>query len=181
MKLQIIAKNDVAVSETIQEYAEKKIGKLSRYLPTIGEGRVEISQEGAKLPEQRFTVQVTLDSKGTIIRAQEKAEDVRTAIDKVVDALTSRIERYKGRLYDKGRGISLTRQEATEEMEIEAPKKVVKSKRFLVKPMLEGEAINQMELLGHDFFLFINAETEKLNLLYRRENGNYGLIEPEMG
>jgi len=181
MKLQIIAKNDVEVSETIQGYAEKKIGKLSRYLPTIGEGRVEISQEGAKLPEQRFTIQVTLDSKGTIIRAQEKAEDVRTAIDKVVDALTSRIERYKGKLYDKGRGISLTRQEATEEMEIEAPKKVVKSKRFLVKPMLEGEAINQMELLGHDFFLFINAETEKLNLLYRRENGNYGLIEPEMG
>jgi putative sigma-54 modulation protein len=181
MKLQIIAKNDVGVSETIQEYAEKKVGKLSRYLPTIGEGRVEISQEGAKLPEQRFTVQVTLDSKGTIIRAQEKAEDVRTAIDKVVDALTSRIERYKGRLYDKGRGISLTRQESTEEMEIEAPKKVVKSKRFLVKPMLEGEAINQMELLGHDFFLFINAETEKLSLLYRRENGNYGLIEPEMG
>ena len=181
MKLQIIAKNDVEVSETIQGYAEKKIGRLSRYLPTIGEGRVEISQEGAKLPEQRFTIQVTLDSKGTIIRAQEKAEDVRTAIDKVVDALTSRIERYKGKLYDKGRGISLTRQEATEEMEIEAPKKVVKSKRFLVKPMLEGEAINQMELLGHDFFLFINAETEKLNLLYRRENGNYGLIEPEMG
>jgi len=181
MKLQIIAKNDVGVSETIQEYAEKKIGKLSRYLPTIGEGRVEISQEGAKLPGQRFTVQVTLDSKGTIIRAQEKAEDVRTAIDKVVDALTRRIERYKGRLYDKGRGISLTRQEAKEEMEIEAPKKVVKSKRFLVKPMPEGEAINQMELLGHDFFLFINAETEKLNLLYRRENGNYGLIEPEMG
>jgi len=181
MKLQIIAKNDVAVSATIQEYAERKIGKLSRYLPSIGEGRVEISQEGAKLPEQRFTVQVTLDSKGTIIRAQEKAEDVRTAIDKVVDALTSRIERYKGKLYDKGRGISLARQEATEEMEIEAPKKVVKSKRFLVKPMLEDEAINQMELLGHDFFLFINAETEKLNLLYRRENGNYGLIEPEMG
>ena len=181
MKLQIIAKNDVVVSETIQGYAEKKIGRLSRYLPSIGEGRVEISQEGAKLPEQRFTVQVTLDSKGTIIRAQEKAEDVRTAIDKVVDALTSRIERYKGKLYDKGRGISLARQEATEEMEIEAPKKVVKSKRFLVKPMLEDEAINQMELLGHDFFLFINAETEKLNLLYRRENGNYGLIEPEMG
>ena len=98
-----------------------------------------------------------------------------------MDVLTSRIERYKGKLYDKGRGISLARQEATEEMEIEAPKKVVKSKRFLVKPMLEDEAINQMELLGHDFFLFINAETEKLNLLYRRENGNYGLIEPEMG
>ena len=100
MKLQIIAKNDVVVSETIQGYAEKKIGRLSRYLPSIGEGRVEISQEGAKLPGQRFTVQVTLDSKGTIIRAQEKAEDVRTAIDKVVDALTSRIERYKGKLYD---------------------------------------------------------------------------------
>ena len=178
MKLQIITKN-VEASETIQEQAKKKIGKLSHYLPTIGEGKVEIFKEEAKLPQQRFTVQVTLDSKGILIRAQEKAEDIRTAIDKVVDVLINRIERYKGKLYDKGRGISLARQGATEEAEeVEPPKKVVKSKHFLVKPMLQDEAINQMELLGHDFFLFISAETGKLNLLYRRKNGNYGLIEP---
>jgi len=181
MKLQIVTKNNVELSETIREYANKKISKLSRYLPTIGEGKVEILEERTKLPEQRFTVQVTLDSKGTLIRAQEKAEDLRTAIDKVVNALTSRIERYKGKLYDKGRGVSLARQGIIEQAEeVEAPK-VVKSKHFLVKPMPEDEAINQMELLGHDFFLFINADTDKLNLLYRRKDGNYGLIELEMG
>jgi putative sigma-54 modulation protein len=182
MKLQIIAKNNVEVSETLEAYVERKIGKLDRYLPTIGEGKVEISQEGAKLPEQRFTVQVTLDSRGVLIRAQEKSKDIRTAIDKVVGVLSKRIERYKGKLYDKGRGISFARQGAAiEEEEIEAPKRVVKTKRFLVKPMPVDEAINQMELLGHDFFLFIDADTERLNLLYRRDDGNYGLIEPEQG
>ena len=182
MKLQIVTKNNVEVSETMREYASKKIGKLNRYLPTIGEGKVEILEERTKLPEKRFAVQVTLDSNGTLIRAQERANDLRTAIDRVMDALTSRIERYKGKLYDKGRGVSLARQEAVEETEeVEAPKKVVKSKHFLVKPMPEDEAINQMELLGHDFFLFINADTDMVNLLYRRKDGNYGLIEPEAG
>jgi putative sigma-54 modulation protein len=182
MELQIIAKNNVEVSETIQAYVEKKIGKLGRYLPSISEGKVEISREGAKMPEQRFTVQVTLDSKGVLIRAQEKSKDIRTAIDKVANVLSKRIERYKGKLYDKGRGISFARQEAAiEAEEIEAPKRVVKSKRFLVKPMPVDEAINQMELLGHDFFLFIDADSERLNLIYRRQNGDYGLIEPEKG
>jgi putative sigma-54 modulation protein len=182
MKLHVVAKNNIEVSETLKAYVEKKIGKLSRYLPTIGEGKVEIYHEGAKLPEQRFTVQVTLDSRGVIIRAQEKSKDIRTAVDKVVDVLSKRIERYKGKLYDKGRGISFARQGTTiEAEEIEAPKKVVKSKRFFVKPMPVDEAVRQMELLGHDFFLFMDADTERLNLLYRREDGNYGLIDPEPG
>jgi putative sigma-54 modulation protein len=182
MKLQVIAKNNVEVSETIQAYIEKKVSKLGRYLPTLNEGKVEISREGTKLPEQRFTVQVTLDSKGVLIRAQEKSKDMRTAIDKVVDVLSKRIERYKGKLYDKSRGVSFTRQGAAiEEEEIEAPKRVVKTKHFLIKPMPMDEAISQMELLGHDFFLFLDADTERLNLLYRRDDGNYGLIEPEQG
>jgi putative sigma-54 modulation protein len=182
MKLQIIAKNNVEVSETLKAYVEKKVGKLGRYLPIIGKGKVEISHEGAKLPEQRFTVQVTIESRGVLIRAQEKSKDIRTAIDKVVDVLSKRIERYKGKLYDKGRGVSFARQGAAiEEEEVEAPKRVVKSKHFLVKPMPVDEAIRQMELLGHDFFLFIDADTERLNLLYRREDGDYGLIEPEQG
>jgi len=180
MNLQIITKN-MEPSEALQEQVRKRIGKLSRYLPTIDGGKVEITQERAKHPEQRFTVQVTLDSKGTLIRAQEKAENIRTALDKVMDALTNRIEQYKGKLYDKGRGVSLARQEAViETEEIEAPKMIVKSRHFLLKPMLRDEAISQMELLGHDFFLFISAETGKLNLLYRRQDGNFGLIEPEV-
>jgi putative sigma-54 modulation protein len=182
MKIQVIAKNNVEVSETLKAYVEKKIGKLGRYLPTLDEGKVEVSHEGTKQPEQRFTVQVTLDSKGVLIRAQEKSKNIHTAIDKVVDVLSKRIERYKGKLYDKGRGISLARQGAAiEAEEIEPPKRVVKTKHFLVKPMPVDEAINQMELLGHDFFLFMDADTERLNLLYRRDDGNYGLIEPEQG
>jgi len=182
MKLQIVGKNNVEVSETIRTYVEKKVGKLGRYLPTLDEGKVEISREGTKLPDQRFTVQVTLDSRGVLIRAQEKSKDMRAAIDKVVDVLSKRIERYKGRLYDKSRGVSFARQgAAVEEKEIEAPKRVVKTKRFLVKPMPIDEAISQMELLGHDFFLFTDADTDRLNLLYRRGDGNYGLIEPEEG
>jgi len=182
MKLQVVAKNNAEISETIQAYVEKKVGKLARYLPTLDGGKVEISREGAKLPEQRFIVQVTLDSRGTLIRAQERSKDMRAAIDKVVDVLSKRIERYKGKLYDKNRGVSFARQGAAiEEEEIEAPKRVVKTKHFLVKPMPVDEAINQMELLGHSFFLFLDADTERLNLLYRRDDGNYGLIEPEQG
>jgi len=181
MKLRIVTKN-VEVSAAIQEQVEKKIGRLSHYLPSIGEGKVEIFKENTRLPQQRFSVQVTLGSKGVLIRAQEKAEDVRTAIDRVVEALTNRIERYKSKLYDKGRGISLARQEIIEEAEhAEMPRKIVKNKRFLIKPMPQDEAINQMELLGHDFFLFIDAETGKFSLLYCRKDGNYGLIETEIG
>jgi len=179
MELQFVAKNNVELSEAVQDYARKKIGKLSRYLPTISGGKVEVSHEGTKSPDQRFTVQVTLDSKGTLVRTQEKAEDIHVAIDKVTDVLTTRLKRYKGKLYDKGRGTSPVRQGAVEVEEGEIPRKVVRTKHFLVKPMSVDEATNQMELLGHDFFLFIDADTEKVNLLYRRKDGNYGLIEPE--
>ena len=182
MELQVVAKNNMEVPENVKAYVEKKVGKLGRYLPTLDGGKVEISRESAKLPEQRFTVQVTLESRGTLIRAQEKSKDMHTAIDKVVDVLSKRIERYKGKLYDKNRGTSLARQGAAiEEEEAEVPKRVVKTKHFLVKPMPVDEAINQMELLGHNFFLFLDADTERLNLVYRRDDGNYGLIEPEQG
>jgi len=96
--------------------------------------------------------------------------------------MNRQIEHHKGKLYEKGRGSSLARSEFSEGVETTEPlRKVVKVKRFAVKPMSVAEAIDQMELLGHDFFLFFNADTEELNLLYRRKDGNYGLIEPELG
>jgi len=182
MELQITTRNDVELSEALQEYLEKKIGKMDRYLPTIVEGKVEISREGTRRPDQRYSVQVTLDSKGVLIRAQERSDDIRTAVDRVVDVLTKRIERYKGKLYDKGKGVSLARQGTTmEEQEVETPRRIVKDKHFLVKPMPVDEAVTQMELLGHDFFLFTDADTDRINLLYRRKDGDYGLIEAEHG
>lgn len=127
-------------------------------------------------------VQVTIDSSGTILRGEERGQDLFTAIDKVAAVMNRQIEHYKGKLYDKGRGSSLARGEFSEETEPAPPaKKVVKVKRFAIKPMPVAEAIEQMELLGHNFFLFRNAETEEVNLLYRRNDGNYGLIEPEFG
>ncbi len=183
MRLQIVAKNNLSVSPTIEDYATKRIGKMDRYLPSIDEGRIEISREGAKQPEQRFVVQVTLDSNGVIIRAQERAEDIRTAIDRVVDALTSRISRYKGKHFEKGKDTVRTMDSTLEPAEAtpEEPRRLVKTKRFTLKPMSLDEATDQMELLGHDFFLFVNSDDDKANLLYRRKDGDYGLIEPDMG
>ena len=95
--------------------------------------------------------------------------------------MTRQMEHRKGKLYEKGRGDSLARGEFSEESEVTRTPEVVKVKRFAIKPMSVMEATEQMELLDHDFFLFSNAETEELNLVYRRNDGNYGLIEPEFG
>ncbi len=181
MELQITGKN-IDLSLPVRRYIERKLGKLSRHLPNIIGSKVEIFEEKTKSPQQRFVVQVTVDSGGTLFRSEEKGGDLFTAIDKVVTAMTRQIEHHKGKLYDKGRGSSFVRGGFSEEVVAAQPlREVVKVKRFAVKPMLVAEAIDQMELLGHDFFLFFNADTEKLNLLYRRRDGNYGLIEPELG
>jgi len=181
MELQITGKN-IDLSPTVRHYVERKLGKLSRHLPNIVGSKVEIFEEKTKSPQQRFVVQVTVDSNGTLFRSEERGEDLFTAIDKVAATMNRQIEHYKGKQYDKGRGSSSVRGEFSEEVVTTQPlRKVVKVKRFAVKPMSVAEAIDQMELLGHDFFLFFNADTEELNLLYRRKDGNYGLIEPELG
>ncbi len=181
MELQITGKN-IDLSLPVRRYIERKLGKLSRHLPNITGSKVEIFEEKTRSPQQRFVVQVTVDSSGTLFRSEERGEDLFTAIDKVAAAMTRQIEHHKGKLYDKGRGSSFVRGEFSEEVVAAQPlREVVKVKRFAVKPMSVAEAIDQMELLGHDFFLFFNADTEGLNLLYRRKDGNYGLIEPELG
>ncbi len=184
MELKIVGKN-VAILEPVEHYIHKKIGKLARYLPGISEAKVEVREEMTKSPEQRFVVQVTLERKDIFLRGEERADDIYAAVDLVSDTLARQIERYKGRLYEKGRGVSLARQganpgEISDTEETKPLRKVVKVKRFPVKPMSVDEAATQMELLGHDFFIFVNADTGDINLLYRRKDGNYGLIEPEL-
>ncbi len=182
MELQVQARNDVTLSPAIEEYAITRIGKMARYLPRIDSGKVEISRGGTRQPDQRFVVQVTLDSNGMFIRAQERADDIRTAIDRVVDSLTNRVSRYKGKHFEKGKD-TVRFMEPTppaEVVETAAPARVVKVKQFTLKPMAVDEATEQMELLGHDFFLFVNSENGKSNLIYRRKDGDYGLIEPNV-
>ncbi len=179
MELQITGKN-LELAPEVRDYIERKLGKLNRHLPNITASKVEIVEEKTKSPQQRFVVQMTVDSKGTLLRGEERGEDLFTAIDRVAAIMNRQIEHYKGKLYDKGRGSSLVRSGFNEEAETAPPvPTVVKVKQFAIKPMSVAEAIDQMELLGHDFFLFLNADSQQMNVLYRRKNGNYGLIEPE--
>jgi len=184
MELQIFSKN-MELTPAIQNYVQKRISKLARFLPNITEAKVEIHEENTKSPQSRFVAQVTLNSKGVLLRGEERGEIVRVAVSAVAEALERQIERYKGKLYEKGRGVSLARKaavlEGTAESEaFEDSPRVVRVKRFAVKPMSVAEAAEQMELLGHSFFLFVNTDNGALSLLYRRNDGNYGLIEPEL-
>lgn len=176
MELQISGKN-MEISDELHRYVEKRLGKLTRHLPRIIEAKVEISTEATKTPEQRYVVQVTLNHSGTLLRGEHRALQLHAAIDKVAELMDRKIERYKGKLYKKGKRISLIRSEPVKEA---APSRVVRVKRFPVKPMSPQEAVEQMELLGHDFFLFLDAESGEFNLLYRRKAGDYGLIQPEL-
>lgn len=184
MKTEIISKK-VEISEPVKDYIEKKIEKLGRYLPNITDAKVEIYEEKTKSSEQRFATKVMLKIKGTLFTAEERGGDIYVTIDRVAESLARQIERYKGKLYERGKRVSLARQgtnpsDASEADESKILPKVVKFKRFLVKPMSITEAAEQMELLGHDFFIFVNADSEDINILYRRKDGNYGLIQPEL-
>ncbi len=181
MELRITGKN-IELSEEVTRYIERKLGKVSLRLPNVIESKVEIFEEKTRSPQQRFVVQATVNSNGTLLRGEERGEDLFKAVDKVAVVMRQQAMRYKEKLIDRGRGSSLAKGEPDEEIEPPSSlRKVVKVKRFLVKPMYLDEAIDQMELLSHDFFLFFNADSEKLNLLYQRKDGNYGLIEPELG
>lgn len=177
MQLIIKAKN-IEVTEWLREYIETKVGKLDRYLPSLSEARVELSTEKVKSAQDRQVAQVTLRSNGTILRAEERTDDIFASIDAVLDKIYRQIARYKGKRRDRGRrvrGESLP----IEELEEEAHR-IVRVKQFSMVPMTQDEAIEQMELLGHDFFVFFNSEVEGINVLYRRKDGDYGLLQPEL-
>ena len=181
MELQITGTN-MQITPTVRRYIERKLGKLNRFLPNILESKIEVSEENTKSPQQHYLVRATVAGSGAVFHGEDRGEDLFKAIDRVAAIMTRQLEHHKGKLYEKGRGNSLARGEFNTEAEtIESTPKVVKVKRFTVKPMSLLEATEQMELLSHDFFLFYNADAEATNLLYRRKDGNYGLIEPEIG
>ncbi len=176
MEIRINARN-IEITERLREYLEKRLKKMPRYLPNLLEATVELSRHDTKNVKDSHRVEITLRSSRAFIRAEETSADIFAAIDAVVDKLYRRIERYKGKLYDKGRGRA---QEEIVEVIPEEKPRIVKVKTFPISPMSEEEAIEQMELLGHDFFIFLNAEDGQINVVYRRKDGNYGLIKPEL-
>jgi putative sigma-54 modulation protein len=185
MELLVVGKN-FEITQSVRDYLTKKINKLIRHLPDIDEAKVEIHEEKTKSPEHRVSVQVTIKNRGTLLRGEERSANVHTAIDAVIDVLERRIERYKGKFNKRGRGTYLAQQiPAVSEKEVANKKtglmpELVRVKRFAVKSMTVEEATEQMELLSHDFFLFVNSESGELNLVYRRKDGDYGLIETEL-
>jgi len=182
----LIKGKTMEVGANADDYIRGKSGKLERHLPDLGEVKVELTQEMTKAAENRYVVQVTINTHGTLLRAEERAATVTAAVDTVVDVLSRQIERFKGKLYRSKRRTPSKEQIVAElaPSEPEAPaeegKSIVKVKRFPVKPMSPEEAVEHMELLSHDFFIFFNAENEQFSVLYRRGDGDYGLIEPEL-
>ena len=180
MQLIVQGKN-VEVTDWLRKYVEKKMGKLDRRLPSIKEARVELSVQKTRNSGDRHVVQVTLRSNGTILRAEERSADMQTSIDTVRDKIIRQIERYKGkRSRARVRAAQPTAEAAAAETPEEEVGRIARVKRFPVTAMSPEEAIDQMELLGHDFYIFLNAQSGELNVVYRRVDGNYGLLEPEI-
>ncbi len=186
MELQLYTRN-LELTPRLQEYVEKKVSKLTRYLPYITEVRVDLAVESTRASNQRQVAQLTIRTPRVILRSEERAADMFAAIDAALDKMRRQIRRYKTRRQDRWQRWAEAEMEAElgpEEEgvpeEEETPLgKIVRVKRFEMVPMSPEEAIEQMELLGHQFFVFLNAEEGNINVLYRREDGNYGLIVPE--
>lgn len=184
MQLVIQGKN-IEVSDWLRQYVEKKAGKLDRYLPDADEVRVELAVEKTKSAQDRQVVQMTVRANGRILRAEEKSADMFASVDAVMDKIHRQIARFKGRRLDRrtqGSNAATAEMSAPVEVEIEEEEtpSIVRVKRFILTPMDEEEAAEQMELLGHDFFVFYNSRTAEVNVVYRRRDGNYGLLQPQL-
>ena len=164
------------VSDSLKARAEKKLGKLDRYFNKDAEALIRFRQQRGG----RNIAEVTVSVDGLILRAEENSNDMYLSVDRAVDKLESQIRRYRTKMGKHLRDPKPeTPEEKVEPVYEEANYDVVRVKRFSVKPMDVEDAITQMELLGHDFFLFMNAENDTLNVLYRRNDGTYGLLVPE--
>lgn len=185
----LINGHNMEVTSRLHNYVEKKTGKLDRYMPNLAEVHVELSATNARNTLERQVAQITIrDKKGTILRAEERSNDIFAAIDAVIDKLYRQISRYRGKRkrkwrsgVDKNEELMMGEPLPGEEdfIETEEPA-IVRYKQFTMRPMSAEEALDQIELLGHDFFVFFNADEQAVNVLYRRRDNNYGLLQPDM-
>lgn len=169
----------IEVTDAMRSYIEKRLNKIDRHFDHILEIIVTLSVE-----KNRQIVEATLQASRALIRAEEGTDDMYASIDKVVDKLERQIQKYKEKYFQKphpgsGRRGLVNEGVNVEDSEPDRIVKIVKTKRFAIKPMSVEEAAMQMDLLGHNFFVFANDNTNKVNVLYKRKDGNFGLIEPE--
>jgi putative sigma-54 modulation protein len=173
-------------NEGIKEYISDKLDETIRSLPHLRWASVEITHEETRSAEQRYVVEVTIAANGAYLRAEERGPDPRSTIDLVHDLLQRRVRDWRGHVYYEKRqeGAAYKDAVATDRASLLPDDKtglIVRVKGHDVKPMFPEDAVEQMELLGHDFYFFQNAETERYNVIYRRRAGGYGLIEPITG
>jgi putative sigma-54 modulation protein len=184
LKIDVFARN-MDLTDRIQDYVVKKVSKLSRVINGVDETRVDLAYvKSARNASDRQVAQITIRGKGFILRAEERADDLFAAVDEAVEKMQRQISRFKGKR-QRGRGDGTPAHEIALEPTIEDVEEspvIVRRKTFSLVPMDEQEAIEQMKLLGHeDFFVFYNANTDAINILYTRRDGTYGLIEPKLG
>ena len=176
MRFTITGRN-IEVTQGLREAVEDKLGKLDRFFAPATEAVVRLSVQ-----KDIQKIEVTIPVKGHIIRAEESSSDMYVSIDLVEEILERQLKKYKNKLIDKKQSApsfseAFLQEDASAEEEIQ----IVKSKKFAVKPMDPEEACVQMELLGHNFYVFLNADTEEVNVVYKRKGNTYGLIEPDFG
>jgi putative sigma-54 modulation protein len=179
MRLHVKGKN-LDVPPAIKEYAETKLAKLDRHLHETAQVELELSMERNPSIAEAHVAEATVWTKGPVVRARESASDMKASIDLLVRKLERRVKRAREKRrpnFGRLRG-SLPPDNPSSEAE-EEESKIVRTKQFALKPMSPEEAVLQLELLGHDFFVFRNADSDEVNVLYRRRDGNYGLIEPQ--
>ena len=187
MQVSIKTKN-LRVRPNEEEMIRKKVERLSRYLDQLSEAEVVLGSEKNSRGPDRRVVQLTVRANGALLRAEEEHEELLSAFDAAVNKMERRIQRFKGRWSSRRKGVpglaeavapsaeDVESEDAGDELE--PPRPIVRTKRFQVRPMTREDAVEQMELLGHDFFVFWDADTKHMGVLYRRDDGDYGLIEP---
>ena len=173
----IISGKNIEITAGLKDNIERKLGKLERYFTPDTEITVTLSVE-----KERQKIEVTIPVKGDIIRSEQESTDMYVSIDFVEEVIERQLRKYKNKLVAKhqaGGNFNQTFVESEDEVAGSDEIHIVRTKRFGIKPMFPEDACMQMDLLGHNFFVFSNAETEEVNVVYKRKDGSFGLIEPE--
>lgn len=197
MEVQVKTHN-LKINDETRAYIDKRVSKLDKVNERIIDAKLELREEPHHNPTQKFVAQFTIATKRAVLRAEERNSDITTVIDLVTDKMARQIHRYHDRRMRRSRrdAIGLGQMAADQIVpellvtdptsaefdgeEDESEEQVVRTKRFNVLPMDTAEAIEQMELLGHDFFVFYNPDTSRMSVLYRRQDGRFGVLEPEL-
>lgn len=175
MRITISGRN-IELTDGLKASVEEKISKLEKYFTPETEVYVTLSVE-----KERQKIEVTIPVKGNIIRSEQVSNDMYVSIDLVEEIIERQLKKYKNKIIAKQQNTSNFRKEFVEkEIDSDDEIRIIRSKKFDMKPMYPEDACVQMELLGHDFFVFVNAETDAVNVVYKRKGNTYGLIEPEV-